>query len=155
PARLSWGSGVVHFVMNRREFTPSGIILGVNPRGLADRSVPVLRVDDANGKPRAVLFGAAVHNTTLGPDCYEICGDYAGFPQRQSQKKSPAARAMFVLGGAGDANPYPRGTMALARQHGAALGEVVCQVLETNLQPVAGPLTVTFGQAALPLQAAL
>jgi hypothetical protein len=35
PARLSWGSGVVHFVMNRREFTPGGIILGTNPRGLA------------------------------------------------------------------------------------------------------------------------
>src|SRR5262249_19621264 len=42
PARLSWGSGVVHFPMNRREFTPDGIILGVNPRGLADRGVPVL-----------------------------------------------------------------------------------------------------------------
>src|SRR5262245_51882470 len=42
PARLTWGGGVVHFVMNRREFTPNGIILGVNPRGLADRSVPVL-----------------------------------------------------------------------------------------------------------------
>src|SRR5205814_10272906 len=24
PARLSWGSGVAHFVMNRREFTPGG-----------------------------------------------------------------------------------------------------------------------------------
>src|SRR4051794_32442678 len=43
PARLSWGQGVVDFVMNRREFTPNGIILGVNARGLADRSVPVLR----------------------------------------------------------------------------------------------------------------
>ena len=81
PARLSWGSGVVHFVMNRREFTPNGIILGVNPRGLADRTVPVLRVDDADGKTRALLFGAAVHGTTLGGDNYQICGDYAGFAQ--------------------------------------------------------------------------
>src|SRR5438045_228677 len=45
PARLSWGGGVVDFVMNRREFTPNGVILGVNPRGLADRGVPVLRVE--------------------------------------------------------------------------------------------------------------
>jgi hypothetical protein len=37
PARLSWGGGVIHFAMNRREFTPDRIILGVNPRGLADR----------------------------------------------------------------------------------------------------------------------
>ena len=42
PARLSWGTGVATFVMNRREFTDSDIRLGVNPRGLVDRSVPVL-----------------------------------------------------------------------------------------------------------------
>src|SRR5437667_160877 len=51
PVRLSWGGGVIDFAMNRREFTAGGIILGVNPRGLADRSVPVLRVDAADGKP--------------------------------------------------------------------------------------------------------
>src|SRR5262245_32542506 len=47
PAKLNWGSGVVHFVMNRRESTTDrGVILGVNARGFADRSVPVLRIDD-------------------------------------------------------------------------------------------------------------
>lgn len=40
PARLSWGVGVAPFVMNRREFTEQGMILGTNPRGPADRSVP-------------------------------------------------------------------------------------------------------------------
>src|SRR5438132_12882315 len=78
PTRLSWGSGVANFVMNRREFTPGGVVLGVNPRGPADRTVPVLRIDDPDGKPRAVLFGAATHGTTLTEQCYEICGDYAG-----------------------------------------------------------------------------
>ncbi len=92
PARLSWGSGVIHFVMNRREFTPTGVILGVNPRGLADRSVPVLRVDSPDGKPRAILFGAAVHNTTLGGDNYRICGDYAGFARNISRPSIPTCR---------------------------------------------------------------
>ena len=37
--------------MNRREFTiERGVILGVNPRGLADRSVPILRIDGADGQ---------------------------------------------------------------------------------------------------------
>src|SRR5262249_38695653 len=81
PAPLSWGAGLVNFVMNRRESTPNGVVLGVNPRGLADRTAPVLRIDDADGKPLAVLFGAACHNTTLGPDNYQISGDYAGFAQ--------------------------------------------------------------------------
>ena len=155
PARLSWGSGVAHFVMNRREFTPGGIILGVNPRGLADRSVPVLRVDSADGKTLAVLFGAAAHNTTLGPDNYQISGDYAGFAQTHVQEKLTKVQAMFMLGCAGDSNPYPRGTMDLARKHGITLGDEVCRVLEGKLRPVNGPLQIAFAYADLPLQAAL
>jgi hypothetical protein len=152
PARLSWGGGVIDFAMNRREFTPDGVILGVNPRGLADRSVPVLRVDAADGKPLAVLFGAAVHNTTLGPDNMQISGDYAGFAQTFVEEKVPKAQALFVLGCAGDANPYPRGTMELAKKHGAALGEEVCRVLQSKLRPVNSPLQIAFGRTELPLQ---
>jgi hypothetical protein len=155
PARLSWGSGVVHFVMNRREFTPSGVILGVNPRGLADRSVPVLRVDSVNGQLRAVLFGAGAHNTTLTGENYQICGDYAGFAQSYMQEHYPAAQAMFLLGCAGDANPYPRGTLELAREHGTSLGKEVCRVLEAKLRPVNGPLRIAFDQVDLPLQTSL
>ncbi len=153
PARMSWGAGVAHFAMNRREFTPDGIILGVNPRGLADRTVPVLRVDGADGKPRAVLFGAATHGTTLGADNYQLCGDYAGFAQTYVQARHPGVQAMFILGCAGDSNPYPRGTMDLTRKHGATLGEEVCRVLDGKLRPVAGPLQVAFAHADLPLQA--
>jgi hypothetical protein len=155
PARLSWGTGVIHVAMNRREFTPAGVILGVNPRGLADRSVPVLRVDSPDGKTLAILFGAAVHNTTLGPDNYQISGDYAGYAHAYVQEKFPHAQAMFMLGCAGDANPYPRGTMELARTHGRALGEEVCRVLGGKLRPVRGPLRIAFGRADLPLQTSL
>src|SRR5205085_15416 len=155
PARLSWGSGVAHFVMNRREFTPNGIILGVNPRGLADRSVPVLRIDNPEGKLLAVLFGAAVHGTTLGGDNYQLCGDYAGFAQNYIQERYPKVQAMFLLGCAGDANPYPRGTMEQTQQHGKTLADEVCRVLETKLRPVAGPLQMAFDRADLPLQEAM
>src|SRR5205807_6675871 len=65
PARLSWGTGVINFVMNRREFTPRGFILGVNARGAAVRSVPVLRVDTRAGALPGVLFGADCPHTTL------------------------------------------------------------------------------------------
>jgi neutral ceramidase len=155
PARLSWGSGVIDFVMNRREFTPNGVILGVNPRGLADRSVPVLRVESPDGKSLAVLFGAATHNTTLGGDNYQICGDYAGFAQAYVREKMPGVQAMFMLGCAGDSNPYPRGTMELARKHGEALGAEVCRVLGGKLKPVRGPLRIAFGRVDLPLQTSL
>jgi hypothetical protein len=151
-AKLSWGSGVVHFVMNRREFTTErGVILGVNPRGLADRSVPVLRVDDPSGKLLAVVCGTACHNTTLGAQDYEISGDYAGHAQRLIEEQHPGVQAMFVLGCAGDANPYPRGTHEIALTHGKELSKEVERVLTTKLVPVRGPLKIAFGEASLPL----
>jgi hypothetical protein len=151
PARLSWASGVVHFVMNRREFTERGVILGVNPRGLADRGVPVLRIEGENGRLRAVLFGAACHNTTLGPQNYEISGDFAGHAQRLVEERHAGCQAMFVQGCAGDANPYPRGSHELAKRHGDELGAEVCRVLEAKFTPIAGPLRTAWGQVTLPL----
>jgi hypothetical protein len=91
PAKLSWATGVANLVMNRREFTPTGVILGVNPRGPADRTGPVLRIEDENGNLKAVLFGCACHNTTLGPSNYAICGDYAGFAQQTIEERLPAS----------------------------------------------------------------
>src|SRR5262249_54670351 len=116
--------------------------------------VPVLRIDGPDVKLRAVLFGAATHGTTLTQDCYAVCGDYAGFAQVAVEERHSGAQALFLLGCAGDSNPYPRGTMALARAPGAALGKEVCRVLETKLRPVRGPLKVAFGKADLPLQPA-
>ena len=157
PARLSWSVGVVHFVMNRREFTPErGIILGVNPRGQADRSVPVLRIDDPAGKPRAILFGAASHNTTLGARDYEISGDYAGHAQRLIEAEHPGVQGMFILGCAGDANPYPRGSHEIAAEHGKELATEVLRIVKDDkkLLAVKGPLRVAWNDVALPLQPA-
>ena len=152
PAQLSWSSGVANFAMNRREFTPRGVILGVNPRGLVDRTVPVLRVDSAEGKLRAVLFGYACHNTTLTQTNYNLCGDYAGFAQAYVQERQPGVQAMFMIGCGGDANPYPRGTMMDARENGATLGQEVCRILNGSSRPMQGPLTCLFDPVRLPLQ---
>jgi len=152
PARLSWGGGVVNFVMNRREFTDRGVILGVNPRGLADRNVPVLRVDTPAGKLRAVVFGAATHCTTLTGENYRISGDYAGFAQALIEGSHPGVQAMFVTGCAGNSNPYPRGTLELAKRHGSELGTEVARVLGTELKPVRGPIRTELQRVNLPLQ---
>ena len=141
PAKLAWATGVANLVMNRREFTANGVILGVNARGPVDRCVPVLRITDENGKLKAVLFGCACHNTTLGPNNYAICGDYAGFAQATIEQKQPGVTALFAIGCGGDANPYPRNTMEAARQNGKDLGEEVLRVLNGKFTPITGPLT--------------
>ena len=152
PARLSWGRGAAGFVMNRREFTPGGVVLGVNPSGLADRTVPVLKVESPPGQLQAVVFGAASHCTTLTGRNLTISGDYAGIAQHMIQERLPGVQAMFMAGCAGDANPYPRGTLQLARQHGRELADVVQEVLAQDLQQVQGPLTTQFREVSLPLE---
>jgi len=151
PAQLSWGVGVTNLVMNRREFTEGGVRLGFNPRGYVDRSVPVLRVDSADGKLRALVFQCACHNTTLTGNHYELSGDYAGFAQAYVEREHPGVQAMFMIGCGGSANPYPRGTVEAAQQNGESLGAEVCRVAAEKLAPVGGPLRVELENAELPL----
>ncbi|HEX4795054.1 MAG TPA: neutral/alkaline non-lysosomal ceramidase N-terminal domain-containing protein [Humisphaera sp.] len=152
PAKLSWGWGVANFVMNRRQFTDRGIILGVNPAGPVDRTVPVLRIDGPDGTLRGVLFGYACHNTTMPSNMLAVSGDYAGHAKAFVQKQFPGTLAMFMMGCGGDANPYPREQAQYAVTHGQELGEEVCRVLKTKLTPVHGPLGCAQIIAQLPLE---
>lgn len=152
PAKLSWGSGVTHFAVNRRQFTEKGVILGVNPRGPTDRSVPVLRVDGADGKPRAILFGYACHGTTLGPAQMNIHPDFPGYARAAIEEHFPGATALFMTGCGGDANPYPRGSVKEAMAHGQALGTEVCRVADGKLAPISGKLACVRAVAPLPLE---
>jgi len=151
-ATLAWGQGSVDFPYNRREPTPTGIVIGVNPRGPVDRSVPVLRVQGEDGKTRAVIFGTATHPASLRGDNFRISGDYAGFAQDEVEATLPGVQAMFVLGCAGSSVPHPRGSLALARKYGAELASEVQALLQDDLAPVSGPLQTRFRMVNLPLQ---
>ena len=155
PAVISRGVGVAKFVMNRREFTANGVILGFNPRGHVDRSVPVVRIDSPDGTLRAILFGAACHNTTLTGKHLEISGDFAGYAQTELERTHPGVQAMFMQGCAGDANPFPRGSEGIARQHGKNLAAEVQRVLESELESVSGPLRIAHANVEIPLQSQL
>ena len=80
PAALSFGRGEAFFAGNRRQFGPKGVQFGINPNGVVDRDVPVLRVTREDRSIKAILFGYACHNTTLGPND-EVTGDWAGYAQ--------------------------------------------------------------------------
>lgn len=151
PARLAWGTGKIGFAVNRRVSGPHGVRMGVNKNGYVDPTVPVLRVTAADGALRAVVFGCACHNTTLMPKHTRICGDYAGFAQEDIERIHPGVQALFVLGCAGSTNPYPRGTVDMARQHGQALATEVSRVLSGKLQPVTGSLHTELAWVDIPL----
>jgi hypothetical protein len=148
PARLAIGSGTARFAVNRRQPTPKGIINGYNAAGPVDHSVPVLRVETPDGKPRAIVFGYACHNTTLS--FYQWCGDYAGFAQAELEAKHPGAVAMFWIGCGADANPLPRGKVELCQKYGRELAQAVDDTLRGELTPVRGPCAARYTTIPLP-----
>lgn len=153
PARLRYSHARAGFAMNRRLPTPSGFINSPNPDGPVDHDVPVLRVEDASGTLRAVLFGYACHATTLS--FQQLCGDYPGFAQQYIEEAHDGVVAMFMNGCSGDQNPYPRRTLELAQQHGRALANGVETALETRqVREIGGPLRVALDHATLRFAAA-
>jgi hypothetical protein len=144
PARLAYSFARAGFAMNRRLPTKDGYKNSPYPEGPVDQSVPVLRVEGADGKLRAVLFGYACHNTTLA--LYQFSGDYAGYAQQYFEADHPGVAALFMLGCGGDQNPYPRGTVDLAQKHGRALATAVEAALATTLKAVNGPLRSAYAE---------
>ncbi|MCK4293125.1 MAG: neutral/alkaline non-lysosomal ceramidase N-terminal domain-containing protein [Planctomycetes bacterium] len=147
PGRLAYTHARAGFAMNRRSKTERGYRISPNPDSPVDHDVPVLRVDGADGKLRAVMFGYACHNTTLS--FYKFCGDYAGFAQQYLEEAHPGATAFFISGCGGDQNPYPRGTLALAEQHGRALANAVEAALISQARPVRGPVQAVLETVTL------
>jgi hypothetical protein len=155
PARLDFAQARAGFAMNRRRpEAKGGFSNNPNPAGPVDHDVPVLKVTGADGTIRALLFGYACHNTTLGGT--RISGDYAGHAQQYLETSYPGATALFMLGCGGDQNPYPRGNMApgqpveeLAKQHGRALANAVYTALAARPRAVKPPLRTAFGHAML------
>jgi neutral ceramidase len=144
PAQLWFGRGQANFAINRREQTAKGMRIGLNPAGATDHEVPVLRVTTPDGKLRAVLFGYACHNTTLGGDFYKVSGDYAGFAQLAFEAAHPGTTALFMELCGADQNPNPRGTIELAEKHGQTLAAEVDRALTSPLKRVRGPIRAAF-----------
>ncbi len=148
PARLGYRQVEVGFARNRRVKTEKGYVGGANPEGPVDHTVPILEIDGARGELRGVVFGYACHNTTVDPEAsaafYKFQSDYAGFAQAWLESSYPRATALFVEGCGADANPYPRGRLELAREHGEALAVVVDQALNEPVQPIHGPLKTAY-----------
>ena len=144
PARLSLGHGEAGFAMNRRARTNGGMIIGVNKEGPVDHDVPVLRVDDLQGTLRGVVFGYACHNTTAH-DVPQVPWRLRGIcPGRAAKTTTRAPRPCLLRAVVVTQNPYPRGTLELARQHGEELAASVEKVLAQGLPPVRGPLKTAY-----------
>ena len=128
--------------------------MGPNPGRYADHSIPVLRIDNAQGQLRGVVFGCSCHAVTLGSKSNRLSGDYPSFARQYIQQQHPGIEALFLQGCGADANPDPRDTkdqVQVVQQQGRDLGVEVCRVLTGKLQKVQGPLSVALARVDLPM----
>ena len=160
PARLTWNQARCGFAMNRRKdytLPPDhpNANKAPNPKGPVDHEVPALRVEAPDGTLRAVMFGYACHNTSLG--FYNWCGDYAGFAQQYLQEHRTDFTALFLMGCGGDQNPYPRRSdvvpgitdLELSMHHGRSLANAVEMALTVNPIAVRGPIRAAYEEIPL------
>ena len=102
PARIGAGRGEASVAINREEVADDGrVLVGRNPDGTTDHSVDVVRVDDTEGNPIAVLVGYAAHPVVMGYNSYHLSQDYPGVVRRILEGAS-GATCLFFTGAAGN-----------------------------------------------------
>jgi hypothetical protein len=110
-ARVGAGWGVAYLGHDRRYSRYDGSVLmlwrnaAAVPTYPVDPTVAVLRVDDAAGKPLAVLVNYACHPVVFGPDNLRYSADYPG-AMRSYVESHLGGMAFFLQGAPGDINPY-------------------------------------------------
>jgi hypothetical protein len=148
PSQVDWGSGKVKFALNRRLKTPAGYSNSPNFEGPVDHALPVLRVKSADGELRALFTSYACHCTTLSIN--KTHPDWAGCAQAELEMRFPDVVALTAIGCGADQNPYPRRELSHAVLHGSTLAREAVRIINSPMQPVAGPVTCSTREISLP-----
>lgn len=137
-AMVGAGRGSSYVAVNRRETTPDGrMVTGVNPEGIIDPDVVVLRIDRADGGPLAAVVGYTMHPTTLGPTNRLISSDWPG-ALKQTVESLTGAMCIFTQGATGNVGPGPEGftdDVEVPRKLGRLIGYESVRVYETLQLP--------------------
>ena len=105
PARLGSATGSSQLGVNRRLRQADGrTVIGINPVGVIDRAVDVIRVDNLQGTTLATIVSTAAHPIVLGPATSALSSDYVGVG-RDIIERQTKAPCLFLQGAAGNLMP--------------------------------------------------
>jgi len=105
PARFGVGWGMAMANINRRARDEEGqAFLGMNPDGVVDRRIGLIRLERANGQVLALIANYAMHGTVLGRENLLVSGDAPGTVEEYVEKKL-GAPMLYINGAAGNAAP--------------------------------------------------
>lgn len=132
PARLGVGWGYSHANINRRAKDIDGkASLGMDPDGSVDRRIGLLRIENEDGTPMALIANYPMHGTVLGDINLEISGDAPGIVSEYVEQKT-GAPLLFINGAAGNLAPiysYPSCPSGNLGQFRVLLGD---KILDAN-----------------------
>jgi hypothetical protein len=133
PARVAAGAGESRVAVNRRERSPDGrMATGVNPDGVIDPHVFVLRIDGRDERPLAAIVGYTAHPTTMGPTNRRFSADWPGHLKRTVEAIT-GATCLFAQGATGNVGPGPEGFTDDARVIHRIGGAVGCEAARVYL----------------------
>jgi hypothetical protein len=104
PARIGCGWGESTIGVYRRETRDGHDVLGEVPDHPIDSTVGVIRIDDLDGSPIAVVFRYSAHPVTVGSRSQVASADYPG-PARDVLERNLGGLALFLQGCGGNVNP--------------------------------------------------
>src|SRR5918993_891694 len=105
PARIATGVGMSRANINRRARDLDGTIsLGLNPDGIVDRQIGLLRLERPDGSLIALVANYAMHGTVLGGRFMEVSGDGPGIVASYVEQKL-GAPMLYINGAAGNLAP--------------------------------------------------
>ena len=139
PARMAHAWGKSDLNIYRREWSGDQDILGEVPGHPVDDSVGVIRFDDLEGNPIAILFRYSCHPVVNGAQSPTLSADFPG-PARKIIEKNVGGTVLFLQGCGGNINPqvgigYEKDCSEEVYRVGTALGAEVVRValgLRTN-----------------------
>jgi hypothetical protein len=106
PARMGFGVGATSINVSRDLPTPKGWAQGNNSAGFSDKSLPVLRIDGADGNPIAIVMDVSVRSVVMdgskdGKDGSKaLSADLSGAASRYVEQWYGGGTVAFLLMGA-------------------------------------------------------
>jgi neutral ceramidase len=165
PVRIGVGYGTCSIGFNRIMVNPDGTVkmLWVNPTRVptapVDPTVGVIRVDNMDERPVAVLVNYACHPTIFGDTNLEYSADWPGVMIKTvEQAFGGESLCMFLQGACGDINPYysdstlVNGAAKYRDWTGETLGREVLRVAQGIQTRADSTPSLQFAEDVLPVK---
>ncbi len=163
-ARLGTGYGVAYIGHNRLRHNPDGTASWFErnptmvPTAPVDPTVSVVRIDNSQGEPIAVLVNYACHPVIFGSDNLQYSADWPGVMIKTVERAFGGKPvAMFLQGGDGDINPYyavtPLEQDAIGRREwsGERVGHEAARVAQGIATQADADASLQYSEDSLPM----